>query len=227
MAGLLLCGLATYPSAAGRGAAQRQLPDHPGDRPVARRRSANHGVLRGDAARAADRPDSRRHAAHLDERAGRHPVTVQFELARTVDSAAVDVLAAINAASPYLPTEHPLSADDPESESGRDADPGSRAHLRHPAADHRRCLCGKHPAAEDLADPRRRPGRHRRPAEARDPHPGQSPGAGGPRHRPRRCPQRDRPGQCRSAERHAQQPAPDLYAQHQRSTAEARRLRRR
>jgi HAE1 family hydrophobic/amphiphilic exporter-1 len=34
-------------------------------------------------------------------------VTVQFELARTVDSAAVDVLAAINAASPYLPTNIP------------------------------------------------------------------------------------------------------------------------
>jgi hydrophobe/amphiphile efflux-1 (HAE1) family protein len=34
-------------------------------------------------------------------------MTVQFELSRTVDSAAVDVLAAINAASPYLPTNMP------------------------------------------------------------------------------------------------------------------------
>src|SRR4029077_7733611 len=34
-------------------------------------------------------------------------VTVQFELARTLDSAEVDVLAAINAASPYLPTNIP------------------------------------------------------------------------------------------------------------------------
>ena len=34
-------------------------------------------------------------------------LTVQFELSRTVDSAAVDVLAAINAASPYLPTNMP------------------------------------------------------------------------------------------------------------------------
>ncbi len=34
-------------------------------------------------------------------------VTVQFELARTVDSAAVDVLAAINAASPFLPINIP------------------------------------------------------------------------------------------------------------------------
>ena len=34
-------------------------------------------------------------------------LTAQFELSRTVDSAAVDVLAAINAASPYLPTNMP------------------------------------------------------------------------------------------------------------------------
>jgi hydrophobe/amphiphile efflux-1 (HAE1) family protein len=34
-------------------------------------------------------------------------LTVQFELSRTVDSAAVDVLAAINAASPYLPINIP------------------------------------------------------------------------------------------------------------------------
>ena len=34
-------------------------------------------------------------------------LTAQFELSRTVDSAAVDVLAAINAASPYLPANMP------------------------------------------------------------------------------------------------------------------------
>jgi len=34
-------------------------------------------------------------------------MTAQFDLSRTVDSAAVDVLAAINAASPYLPTNIP------------------------------------------------------------------------------------------------------------------------
>jgi HAE1 family hydrophobic/amphiphilic exporter-1 len=34
-------------------------------------------------------------------------MTAQFELSRSVDSAAVDVLAAINAASPYLPTNMP------------------------------------------------------------------------------------------------------------------------
>lgn len=34
-------------------------------------------------------------------------LTVQFELSRSVDSAATDVLAAINAASPYLPTNIP------------------------------------------------------------------------------------------------------------------------
>src|SRR6202007_448769 len=35
------------------------------------------------------------------------PLSVQFELSRTVDSAAEDVLAAINAASPFLPLNIP------------------------------------------------------------------------------------------------------------------------
>jgi multidrug efflux pump subunit AcrB len=34
-------------------------------------------------------------------------LTVQFELSRTIDSAATDVLSAINAASPYLPPTSP------------------------------------------------------------------------------------------------------------------------
>ena len=59
-----------------------------------------------------------------------------------------------------------VSTDDPEGQSGGHADPGARPDLRYPAAHHGRCLCGKHPAAEDFADIRRRPGRNRRPAKA-------------------------------------------------------------
>ena len=40
------------PRAAGGGAAERGLPDDPGERRPARRESGDHGVLRGDAARA-------------------------------------------------------------------------------------------------------------------------------------------------------------------------------
>src|SRR5262249_31222714 len=45
------------PAAADRGAAKRELSDPSGDGTAARRRSANHGVLGGNAARDAVRPD--------------------------------------------------------------------------------------------------------------------------------------------------------------------------
>ena len=122
--------------------------------------------------------------------------------------------------------EHAVSADDPEGQSGRYADPGAWPHLGQPAADHGRRLCGKHSAAKDLADIRRRPRGHRRPAEAGHPRASRSAGAGGARHQPRGRAHGARPGQCRSAQRHAQQPAPDLHAQHQRPAAQGRPIRR-
>ena len=208
MAGLLLCGLATYPLLPVAALPERQLPDHPGHRPVARRRSADHGVVGRDAAGAAAEPDSRRHAAHLGQRARRDRRSPSSSnSSRTVDSAAVGRAGGDQRRKPLSADEHSLPADDPKGESGRDADHAARAHVGYAAADHRRCLCGKHPAAQDFADSGRRPGRHRRPAEARHPRPGQSAGAGRPRHRPGRRPQRDRPGQRRSAKGHAQQPA--------------------
>ncbi len=143
-------------------------------------------------------------------------LTVQFELSRTVDSAAVDVLAAINAASPYLPQNLPYpptikKVNPAETPIMLIALTSDSLPLTTVDAYAENIL-----AAEDLADFRRGSRRHRRPAEARNPHPGQSAGIGGARHRPRGCPQCRRRSQCRSAEGHAQQPAPDLHAQHQR-----------
>ena len=130
---LLMAGIAAVrprdlPSAARRGAAQRQLPDDPGHRPVARRRSANHGVDRGDAARAADGPDPRRHPAHLDERAGRH-LGHRAIRARPHRRQRGGRRPGGHQRGKSLPADqHPVSADDPEGESGRDAGPASRAH---------------------------------------------------------------------------------------------------
>ena len=73
MVGLLLCGLVAYPLLPVARAAERQLPDHSGHGAIARRRSADHGVVGGDAARAAVRPDPRRHPDDLVERARHHP----------------------------------------------------------------------------------------------------------------------------------------------------------
>ena len=79
-------------------------------------------------------------------------ITLQFDLSRQIDGAVSDTLSAINAASAVPAARHALSADDPQGQSGRHADPGARPDLGQPAADHGRRLCGKHPAAEDFAD---------------------------------------------------------------------------
>ena len=213
-------------AAAGGVAAQRQLPDDPGDRPAAGRRSRDHGLLGRHAARAAVLADPRRHPAHLDQRARLHPgqraVRTQPRHRRRRNRRPVgdqrgDALSA---------DRHALPADHPQGEPGRHADPGAGAHLRHAAADHGRRLRREHPGAEDLADAGRRHDRHRRPAEARHPRPGRSAGAGQSRHRPRGRAQRAQPGQRRPAQGHAQQPAPDLHPQHQRPADQARGLRR-
>jgi HAE1 family hydrophobic/amphiphilic exporter-1 len=107
MAGLLLCGLATY----------RLLP-------VAALPNVNYPTILITAQLPGADPQTMAStvATPLEQQLSQIPgvtqltstsalgvtsVTVQFELARTVDSAAVDVLAAINAASPYLPTNIP------------------------------------------------------------------------------------------------------------------------
>ena len=95
------------PPAAGRGAAQRRLPDHSDQRAIARRRSANHGVVGRDAAGTAVEPDTGTDAAHLIQRARLCTVDRAVRIEPNVDSAAVDVLAAINAASPFLPANMP------------------------------------------------------------------------------------------------------------------------
>ena len=51
-------------------------------------------------------------------------ITLQFDLNRQIDGTVSDTLSAINAASPFL------SADDPQGQSGRHADPGARPDLR-------------------------------------------------------------------------------------------------
>ena len=107
MTGLLLCGLATY----------RLLP-------VAALPNVNYPTILITAQLPGADPQTMAStvATPLEQQLSQIPgvtqltsasalgvtsVTVQFELARTVDSAAVDVLAAINAASPYLPTNIP------------------------------------------------------------------------------------------------------------------------
>lgn len=107
MAGLLLCGLATYPllpvgalpnvsfptiqiSAQLPGADPQTIASSVAT-PLEQQLSQIPGVTQLTSSSAL----------------GVAQLTVQFELSRTVDSAAVDVLSAINAASPYLPPNIP------------------------------------------------------------------------------------------------------------------------
>ncbi len=107
MAGLLLCGLATYPLL-----------------PVGALPNVNFPTIQISAQLPGTDPQTIASsvATPLEQQLSQIPgvtqltsssalgvaqLTVQFELSRTVDSAATDVLAAINAASPYLPPNIP------------------------------------------------------------------------------------------------------------------------
>jgi hydrophobe/amphiphile efflux-1 (HAE1) family protein len=107
MAGLLLCGLATYPLL-----------------PVGALPNVNYPTIQISAQLPGADPQTIASslATPLEQQLSQIPgvtqltsssalgvaqLSVQFELSRTVDSAAVDVLAAINAASPYLPPNIP------------------------------------------------------------------------------------------------------------------------
>ncbi len=107
MAGLLLCGLAAYPLL-----------------PVGALPNVNYPTIQISAQLPGADPQTIASsvATPLEQQLSQIPgltqltsssalgvaqITVQFELSRTVDSAAVDVLSAINAASPYLPQNIP------------------------------------------------------------------------------------------------------------------------
>jgi hydrophobe/amphiphile efflux-1 (HAE1) family protein len=107
MAGLLLCGLATYPLL-----------------PVGALPNVNYPTIQISAQLPGADPQTIASsvATPLEQQLSQIPgvtqltsssalgvaqISVQFELARTVDSAAVDVLSAINAASPFLPQNIP------------------------------------------------------------------------------------------------------------------------
>ena len=203
---LLMVGLAgrrpgRLSAVAGRGAAERQLSDASGHGAAAGRRSADHGVVGGDAARTAVRRDPGPHPDDVGERARLHPdhAAVRFE---PPDRWGGQRYAVGDQCRERVPAgRHAVSADDPQGQSGRHADPGARPHLGQPAADHCRRLRAKYSAAKDIADIRRRPRRHRRSAAARRPRAARSAGAGRARHQPRGCPHGARPGERRSAQR--------------------------
>ena len=225
---LLMIGLAAVRDrglspAAGRRAAERQLPDHSGDGAIAGRRPADHGVVGGDAARAAVLANPGSDPAHVIERARLHPAyRYSSTSSRDVDSAAEDVLAAINAASPYLPLNMPYPP------TIRKVNPADTPIMVLGLTSDTLPLTTVDAYAENILVPKI----------------SQIPGVGlvgiGGQQKPAIRVQVDPQAlanrgisledvrtvlgasQCRSAERHAQQPAADLHAQHQRSSCSSR-----
>src|SRR3982074_2890463 len=107
MAGLLLCGLAAYRLPPGAG---RPHVNYPTTLISAQLPGADPQTMASTVATPLEQQLSQIPGVTQltsSSALGVTSVTVQFELARTVDSAAVDVLAAINAASPFLPTNMP------------------------------------------------------------------------------------------------------------------------
>ncbi|WP_025036859.1 efflux RND transporter permease subunit [Bradyrhizobium sp. DOA9] len=107
MAGLLLCGLATYPLLP-----VGALPNvnYPTIQISAQLPGADPGTIASSLATPLEQQLSQIPGITQitsSSALGVAQLTVQFELSRTVDSAAVDVLAAINAASPFLPPNIP------------------------------------------------------------------------------------------------------------------------
>ena len=156
---------------------------------------------------------------------GESVINVQFNLSTSINAAAADVLAAINAANGQLPPNltYPPTI--------RKVNPADTPILVLAVTSDAVPLTTVDAYAENILMQKISQiagvglvgiGGQQKPAIRVA---GQPAGARGPRHQPRRRAQRARQCQCRPAERHAEQPERDLYAQYQRSASEALRLR--
>ena len=105
---------------------------------------------------------------------GSTQITLQFDLNRAIDAAALDVQAAINAVDRPAAGQPAEPADLPQDQPGRLADHDPGGAVEDAAADRGQRLRRQHPGAADLADRGRRPGQHRRRAEARGARAGRS-----------------------------------------------------
>ena len=108
MAAIALFGVRGLPLAAGQRSAQRRLPHPAGHRQPARRQPGDHGLRRGHAAR---KPVLHHRRPEFDDlqsnSLGNTQITLEFDLSRKLDGAAVDVQAAITQAARLLPQGMP------------------------------------------------------------------------------------------------------------------------
>ena len=155
---------------------------------------------------------------------GSTAVTIQFDLNRSIDGAANDIQGAINAASGQLPKNLPTPP------TYRKVNPADSPILLLSASSDTLPLTTVSDAvdaqlgAADQPDFRRRPGVHRRPAEARDPGPDRPREAGGQGPVAGRHPQPDRGHDGRQSEGQYRRHHARLYHLCQRPVARPERL---
>jgi hypothetical protein len=120
--------------------AERELSDNFGDRAAAGRRSPDDGIVGGNTARGAVRPDSRRHPDDVVERA-RYDFDYAAIRPQPRHRRRLDRHAGRHQRCEWaVAARDDLSADDPQGESRGHADPGTRANFEYAAADHDRRL---------------------------------------------------------------------------------------
>ena len=178
MAGILFVGLVAYPLLPVAPLPQVDFPTIQVTASLPGRQPGDHGLVGGAAAGAAVRADSRHRADDLDElsrhRGGHDPVRPQpHHRWRRQRRAGRD-----QRRQRPVAEEPSLAADLSQGQSGGLADPAAVGDLGHAAADHRQRRRRRPARAADQPDLRRRPGHHRRPAEAVDPRPDRSGQAG-------------------------------------------------
>ena len=158
---------------------------------------------------------------------GSTQITVQFDLNRNIDGAALDVQTALSVAARRLPIEMTTPP------SFRKVNPGDSPILfislrsRHAAAVQDQRIRRDHHRAADFAIGRRRAGAGLWRAEIRRPCAGRSGRRGRAQHLARRCPHRRRQGQFQRAGRHAFRPEPEHHAGRDQRDGARRRLSRR
>ncbi len=227
MSALALVGTRGFSAAAGRAAAAGRLSDHSSHRAVFRRQRRHDGGDGGDPARGAVRPDRRRDAIDLDQRARheRHHAAIRSQSQyrrRRAGRAGGDHGCRQDAAA-----KSDRAALLQESEPGRHADPDSGRPLRYVAADFGRRFRRERARPADFADQRRSAGQYRRPAEAVDPRSGRSGQAASARTDAGRRARRARRHHRRRRQRRGQRRAANLHDLDQRPVDPAGAIRRR
>ena len=151
-------------------------------------------------------------------------ITIQFDLNRDIDAAALDVQTALTIAQRRLPVEMTTPPSFRKVNPGRLPDPVHRQHFGDAAAVDRARICRHRAGAADFADSGRRAGAGLRRAEVRGARPGRPGGRRGARPVARRRAHRRRQGQFQRAGRHAHRSAPDRHPAGLRATREGGRL---